>query len=513
MNNSSPLWPERTGERLLLLALVLFPFLGLGTPPLFDLDEGAFTASTTEMFLRGDFLSSYLLGEPRYDKPILIYWLQAASVSLLGHGEFAWRLPSALASSLWILATYAFTARVQNLRAGFVAALIVATAAGLTIITRAATADALLNLWLACAGYATWLWLREGGKPWLYAAWLAMALGFMTKGPVALVIPGGALFLWCASRGEWRRFFSWALAPGPLLVFFAVAAPWFALETWREGSGFLTGFFLKHNLSRFDTPMEGHGGNYFYYVPVVLLSLLPHTALLLIAGFRLKAIWRDELLRFGLLWFLLAFVMFSLSGTKLPHYVYYGYGGLVVVLAAMAAEKSARWLLALTGAAAFALLLALPGLLEHALSHLKPDDLQLAQGLPGEFGVLYWTWCAGALVVSLLPLLLRSISQRWALCANGLLVGATFALFLLPIVGEVQQGPVKKAGELARTLPGTLLLHGINTPSFQTYAGRRVEKRDARAGDLVLTRESHLAELPANDVVFRERSYVLTRVK
>ena len=93
------------GSRLLLAVLVLFPFLALGTAPLFDLDEGAFTASTTEMFLRGDFLSSHLLGEPRYDKPILIYWLQAASVSLLGSSEFTWRLPSALASSLWILAT------------------------------------------------------------------------------------------------------------------------------------------------------------------------------------------------------------------------------------------------------------------------------------------------------------------------------------------------------------------------------------------------------------------------
>ena len=111
------------GFRLLLAVLVLFPFLALGTAPLFDLDEGAFTASTMEMFLRGDFLSSHLLGEPRYDKPILIYWLQAASVSLLGSSEFSWRLPSALASSLWILATHGFVARVRDQRTGLAAAL------------------------------------------------------------------------------------------------------------------------------------------------------------------------------------------------------------------------------------------------------------------------------------------------------------------------------------------------------------------------------------------------------
>lgn len=500
-------------DRLLLAVLVLFPFLALGIPPLFDLDEGAFTASTTEMFLRSDFLSSYLLGEPRHDKPILIYWLQAAAVSLLGHGEFAWRLPSALASSLWILATYGFVRRVRDHGTGLAVALIIATAAGLIIITRAATADALLNLLLACAGYATWLWLRERQQRWLYAAWLAMALGFLSKGPVALLIPVGAMFLWCATRRDWRTFLAWALPTGPILLFLAVALPWFAIQTWHEGTGFLTGFFFKHNLSRFDTPMEGHGGNPFYYVPVVLISLLPHTGLLLIALARLKSVWNDELLRFGLLWFLLAFVLFSFSGTKLPHYVYYGYGGLVLILAAQADHKAARWLLALTGAATFALLLAVPMLLEQALPRLKPDDLLLAEGIGAHFGATYWLWCGAALVISLLPLLLRSIKPRFALCANGLLAGATVAMFLLPIVGQVQQGPVKHAGLLARDLPGPLLLHGINTPSFQTYAQRRVEKRPPRAGDLVLTRESKLSELPASEVVFRERSYVLARVR
>ncbi len=500
-------------DRPLLAVLVLFPFLALGTPPLFDLDEGAFTASTTEMFLRGDFLSSYLLGEPRYDKPILIYWLQAASVSLLGHAEFTWRLPSALASSLWILATYGFVSRARDRQAGLAAALIVATAAGLTIITRAATADALLNLWLACAGYATWLWLREGGRRWLYAAWLAMALGFLTKGPIALLLPVGALFLWCATRRDWRSLFAWALAPGPILLFLAVALPWFAIQTWHEGPGFLAGFFFKHNLSRFGTPMEGHGGQPFYYVPVVLLSLLPHTALLLVALARIGSVWRDELLRFGLLWFLLAFVVFSFSGTKLPHYVYYGYGGLVLILAAQVEHKASRWLLAITGALTFALLLALPALLDQALPRLKPDDLLLARDIGRHFGPAYWLWCGAALVVSLLPLLLRSVTTRFALYGNGLLAGASVAFFLLPIVGQVQQEPVKKAGLLARGLSGPLLLHGINTPSFQTYAERRVEKRPPQSGDLVLTRESRLKELPTTEVVFRERSYVLARVK
>ncbi|TCJ18503.1 glycosyltransferase family 39 protein [Parasulfuritortus cantonensis] len=512
MTDRMGLWPVRWDARLLLAVLVLFPFLGLGTPPLFDLDEGAFTASTTEMFLRGDFLSSYLLGEPRYDKPILIYWLQAASVTLFGHGEFAWRLPSALASSAWILATYAFATRVIGRSAGLTAALVIATAAGLAVITRAATADALLNLWLACAGYATWLWMREDDRRWLYAAWLAMALGFLTKGPVALVIPGGAMFLWCASLGEWRRFLAWALPLGPILLFLAVAAPWFIAQTFIEGPGFLAGFFLKHNLSRFDTPMEGHGGNYFYYVPVVLVSLLPHTGLLLAALGRLRAVWQDTLLRYGLLWFLVAFVLFSFSGTKLPHYVYYGYGGLVLVLAAMAERPGRRWLILIPAPLMFGLLLAMPAILAAVAGKLKPDDRLLLTGLPDAFGAAYWLWCGAALLLSLAFLVLRRIDTTRALRLNGLLAGVAMAAFLIPIVGQVQQAPIRNAARLAHDYPGELVLYGIDTPSFQTYAGRAVRKRAPHSGDLVLTRESRLAKLPGAEPVYRERGYVLARM-
>jgi 4-amino-4-deoxy-L-arabinose transferase-like glycosyltransferase len=512
MANRTKLWPERWDEWLVLAALVLFPFLALGTPPLFDLDEGAFTASTTEMFLHGDFLSSHLMGEPRYDKPILIYWLQAASVTLLGRGEFAWRLPSALSSSLWILVTYLFVTRITHRRVGLTAALVIATAAGLTIITRAATADALLNLWLACAGYAAWLWLREGDKRWLYATWLAMALGFLTKGPVAVIIPAGAVFLWCASEGNWRAFRRFAFAPGPLALFFLVAAPWFVNLTLREGPGFLTGFFLKHNLSRFDTPMEGHRGNFLYYVPVVLLSLLPHTGLLLAAMTRLRSIWRNPPLRYGLLWFLLAFALFSFSGTKLPHYVYYGYGGLVIVLAAMVDMPVRRWLVLAPAPLLFGLLLILPYLTVRMSSGLKGDDQLLLTGLPHAFGLAYWLWCGGALLASLALLGARRIGPAAALRVSGLLAGIAMTVFLIPIVGQVQQVPIRNAGLLAQALHGPLVMFDVNTPSFETYANRQVEKRMPRSGDLVLTRQSGLARLGSASIIYRERGYILARM-
>ncbi|MEJ2593051.1 MAG: glycosyltransferase family 39 protein, partial [Candidatus Thiodiazotropha sp.] len=138
------------GLRLLwLLTVVAAFFYNLGAVPLFDLDEGAFSQATREMFLRGDFLTTFLNGAPRYDKPILIYWLQALSVSAFGVNEFAFRLPSALAASLWSLLTVAFTRRVSTPRIGYVAGILMAGAVGVGVIGKAATADALLNTCLA----------------------------------------------------------------------------------------------------------------------------------------------------------------------------------------------------------------------------------------------------------------------------------------------------------------------------------------------------------------------------
>src|SRR5919108_347034 len=93
-----------------------------------------FRPTTLEMFERGDFLSTYLNGEPRYDKPILVYWLQAAAVALAGPNEWAFRLPSALCATLWAWFTYLFARRhYGSERAAFAAALL-ASSFGVFII-------------------------------------------------------------------------------------------------------------------------------------------------------------------------------------------------------------------------------------------------------------------------------------------------------------------------------------------------------------------------------------------
>lgn len=172
----------------LVFALPLFSFLlCLGGAPLFDVDEGAFSEATREMFERGDFLFTYLNGAPRFDKPIFIYWLQALGYLVFGASEWAFRLPSALAAVVWSYATWHFARERFGRDAALVALAVASTALGPFAIGRAATADALLNCLLALTLFDVWRHLESGARAPLLRAFLWMGLGALTKGPVALM--------------------------------------------------------------------------------------------------------------------------------------------------------------------------------------------------------------------------------------------------------------------------------------------------------------------------------------
>src|SRR5690554_2096766 len=126
---------SRRFHLIVLTAAVAIGYVwGIGSLPLFDLDEGAFTGATWSMFERNDFLTPYLHDQPRFAKPVLIYWLQALSVGLFGFTEWAFRLPSVLASAAWIGLIYAFADRHLGTRQAFFAALIAATSLMTTVV-------------------------------------------------------------------------------------------------------------------------------------------------------------------------------------------------------------------------------------------------------------------------------------------------------------------------------------------------------------------------------------------
>jgi len=195
----------------LLLALLLAFFLNSWSLPLTDVDEGAFSEATREMMARGNLISPTLNDAPRHDKPILIYWAQAASVAVLGVSEIGFRLPSIIFALLWMVALYRFCLRHGNQMTAQIAALVMALTLVVGFIAKAAIADALLNLLIALAMFGIYDYFcacRESKAPaqkrrLLFAVYAALGLGFLAKGPVAVFFPLLISGLFFAPAGAW----------------------------------------------------------------------------------------------------------------------------------------------------------------------------------------------------------------------------------------------------------------------------------------------------------------------
>lgn len=498
---------------LLAGAVYLGLFFGLGGFPLFDVDEGAFSEATREMLARGDYVTTWLNGQPRFDKPILTYWLQAASVSLFGVHEFAFRLPSALAATCWIAAIVVFTRQQGGPAAGYAAGIVAATTLGVSVIGRGATADALLNLWLALAMFDMLRYLDNPRALYRRRVYLWMGLGLLTKGPVALLIPfaaGGAAY---ALQGRARLWLRALFDPAGWLVLLAVAGPWYWLEYQQQGRAFIDGFFLRHNVERFMSPLQGHSGNLLYYLPVTLLLLLPYTGLFLRLLPRLRKLRDTPLDTFLWCWFLFVLLFFSLAGTKLPHYLLYGITPLLVLMALHRHMLTSRLL-------AFAppvLLLAMVVALPHAVARYGPGArnayFREMFARTDVFGP-GWQVAASALLLSVLALALMPRTPVWPrLVGSALLCTFAVVALVLPAAAELQQGPVKEAALVARSARLPVRTWHFNVPSFSVYRGAVTERATSlRPGEVILTRADELAGLGPVQVLYRKGGVILARV-
>jgi len=489
----------------------------LGAAPLFDVDEGAFSQATLEMFERGDFLSTYLNGEPRYDKPILVYWLQAAAVALIGPSEWAFRLPSAICATLWAWFSYLFVKRHYGVERALFAAALLASSLGVFIIGRAATADALLNMLIAASMFAAWQHLSTGRRGWLYATHAAIGLGVLAKGPIAILVPFATTLVYCGLRRDLR---TWARAVfdwRALLVLLAIALPWYVIILLQEGRGFAEGFFVKHNIGRFSGPLSGHGGSLLYYFPALLVLSLPFTALVVLVAMRLRAIWRDELQTYLLLWFAFVFVFFSLSGTKLPHYVLYGYTGLVILMALHGDElRAVFWPLAPV-LAFFAALLGLPHALSYAAAHIADPFYRETLGAAlGGFDTAYFVFYGMMCAITAYAMLEHATPVPRKLVALGFAAVLSLATLVVPVAGYAQQSSIKEAALLCRERHLDVVIWRLNAPSFSVYRGAPTPAREPRPGDVVLTKASRLAELPKSlpyDLLYSKRGIVLAKIR
>jgi len=503
----------------LAAAVLLSFFWQLGAVPLYDLDEGAFSEATREMLASGNYITPQKDGEPRYDKPVLIYWLQAAAVKRLGLNEFALRLPSALAATAWLLALWRFVRERLDAPTATLAALVMALSLEVSLIAKAATADAVLNLFLALGFFDIFRWYLRPERATLLRVYLWLGLGFLAKGPVAVFFPLVVSFLFFLSGRSLARWRRAAFDPTGWLVFLAVAAPWYLAVYLDSGPGFFESFFLHHNLGRFGDSIHGHQGFFGYYFLVLPLILLPFTGWLLSLLPALRRTWSDPLDRFLWLWFGTVFVFFSFSGTKLPHYLLYGASPLFILMARHRDRLASRWLAFAPPLVFFLLLLFLPEVLDLAAAQASKahERAMLAEGralLDAPYRL-----AAGAGLALLLALALwRRIGTWPGLVLAGFVQTALIFGLLAPRVLEVLQAPVKEAALLARALDLPTVAYRTNLPSFSLYRQAVTPHRPPSPGDLVFLRVDKLERLASEfahlrkEPVYRRGPVALVRV-
>jgi len=336
-------------EVLLLVAFCGFLFFyGLGAFGLVGADEPRYAQVAREMLQRHDWINPTLQGKPWLEKPVLYYWQAMASYSvaralLPAKGAFlpaqdqnndgvtdqTARLPAAIDAALMIAAIYFF---LRRLRPGSAedGALITAGSAATIGFARAAATDMPLAATFTIALLGWYAWHQSGQRIYLIAFYISLAFATLAKGPVAPALAAVIILIFAAAKRDPRAAFRTLWIPG-ILIFLAVALPWYVAVQLRNPEFFRI-FILEHNLARFSQDVYHHRQPFWFYLPVLVLGLMPWTLWVILAIVeRMRLIWSDGKNAFAtaedswqlflLIWLLAPVVFFSASQSKLPGYI------------------------------------------------------------------------------------------------------------------------------------------------------------------------------------------------
>lgn len=322
--------------------LYLLYFFGLTNAGLVGPDEPRYAAIARQMGQSGDWVTPRLWGEPWFEKPVLLYWMEGAAFRLGLSEDLAPRLPVALCSVAFLIFFFWILRReFGDPAAGFSTA-ILATSAGWLGLSHIGITDLPMSAAFAAAMLLALGWIERGepGRLPVCAALLGAAV--LAKGflPLVLALP----LLWMGRR-RWRDWFR----PQVAGAFALIALPWYVLCFLRNGWPFVQKFFWEHQVERFSTAALAHGQPFWFFLPVIVAALFPWIPSLALLGRR--SLYSDSRRRFLWLWVVFGLVFFSAARNKLPSYVLPLLPALAALTGIALAEcKRPRWVLTATAA-------------------------------------------------------------------------------------------------------------------------------------------------------------------
>ena len=303
-------------------------FFGLASFGLVGADEPRYAQVAREMLARRDWITPTLGGKPWLEKPPLYYWQAMVAYSIFGVSDWAARLPSAVDATLMVVAVYLF---LKWFRPGFQleGALMTASAAGVVGFARAASTDMPLAAMFTIALLAWYAWHESAAKAYLALFYACLALGALAKGPVAPFLAAMIIVIFAAAKNDFGSIWRTLWVPG-VVLFLVVALPWH-IAVQIKNPDFFRVFVLQHNLARFGTNLYHHPEPFWYYLPVVLLGLIPWAVFVVAALVETIRVWlterqemlgsEDALNALLVIWLAVPVVFFSFSQSKLPGYI------------------------------------------------------------------------------------------------------------------------------------------------------------------------------------------------
>ena len=504
-------------RRKILIALLVLAgavyFVSLGNSAIWDANEAFYVETPREMIEARDFLNPTFNYEPRFNKPVLSYWIVAAGYQAFGVSVTVQRFAIAI-GALVIIACAFFLASASEpasptprrgeggpRHAGLWAAAGLAAAPRLVMFAR----RIFIDIWITAFMSLTLVFFAlserypERRRLFLVLMYVSIALGVLTKGPVAIALPALAFGLYFAVRRELSRI-AGMMIPLGIVILAVIVVPWYAALYHEHGWTYIKSFLVNENVERFTSGVGvGQDRKAYWYLPIVFSDSFPWSLLLPCAA---AAAWKTRTRLETLLWcWIVAIVgFFSLSAGKQDLYIFpivpavAALGG-ITISRALSDERWQRWVsvtLAIAGA-----LLAIAGgtvlFLFQAAGRVYALESALAVGAVG---------LAGGLIALVLGALKRPWASALSLLAAVVAVNWTFVIGVLPEFERYKPVPEFSRVLQERLQPGDLVAHyRVSLPSMVYYLRRHVKQMtdDREFVDAVLSSEHVYAVLSAGD--------------
>jgi 4-amino-4-deoxy-L-arabinose transferase-like glycosyltransferase len=324
----------------IILCIVVY-IIGSITVPLMEIDSVQYANISREMLLNKSFLQIFDQGKDYLDKPPLLFWVSALSMYIFGINDIAFRIPSILMAVLAIYSTYKFTRLYYAKEIALLAALVLASSQAMFLITHDLRTDTMLMAWviLGIWQFSSWLFTKKWIS--LITAFVAVAFGMMTKGPIALMVPIFSFVPHFLIHRNFKLLFKWEYLVGVLIILVLLIPMDIGLYQQfdlhpekvmyeKTGTSGLRFFYWTQSFGRITGESVWHENGYFFFLfenliwgflPWILffiIGLVQEFYTIIKNKFRIQS--HEEWI--SIPGFLITYTALGISNYQLPHYIY-----------------------------------------------------------------------------------------------------------------------------------------------------------------------------------------------